>query len=146
MVKKKHTLTLLEVVIALSLTAILLAVLMGSATRLFVFRHRLESAKQEILTKKVIQERLTTLFASLENNRDISTGASIPKPTLYSEDGTKLSLQLDHLIDPEPAFSGKCSATIEVDNEKRLVLTLFGKEEKTARPEEIGRASSRERV
>lgn len=126
--RKKRAFTLLEVIISLSLTAILLAVLMGSATRLFSTRSRIETAKQEVLAKTFIQERLSSLFFTLAKHQSTEKGLPNKEPenVLNSLDGKSLTLWLDHQIDPNPAFCGKRKGEIFVDK-GRLVFRLIGK-------------------
>ena len=126
--RKKRALTLLEVIISLSLTAILLAILMGSATRLFSTRTRIETAKQEVLAKTLIQERLSSLFFSLTKQHSTENDF-LNKETegpLKSLDGKSLTVWLEHQIDLTPAFCGSRKGEIFLDNEK-LIFQLTGK-------------------
>lgn len=126
--RKKRAFTLLEVILSLSLTAILMTVLMGSAAHLFFARARVESAKQEILAKMFVQERLSTIFLSLDSPAPTENGL-FPQGTpasLHSEDGLSLTLWLERQIDSDPAFCGKRKGMLCVEKE-RLVFKLFGK-------------------
>lgn len=122
--KKKRPLTLLEVIISLSLTALLLTVLINSATRLFSTRARIESAKQEVLAKTLIQERLSTLFSELALHKGLPEKE--PQGPLESLDGKTLTLFLENQIDPDPSFCGSIKGELFVESEA-LIFQLAGK-------------------
>ncbi len=124
---KKRALTLFEVIISLALTAILLGVLMRSATRLFTTRNFVEHAKQEVLSKKMIQERLSTLFFSLRKHEPSEKGLSrtLPQGPLESNDGTTLTVWLAGLIDKDPSYCGQGKGELSLIGED-FVFTQFG--------------------
>ncbi|HAZ15707.1 MAG TPA: hypothetical protein DCY54_03625 [Parachlamydiales bacterium] len=113
--RRKRTLTLLEVVIALTLTSFLLTALLGGMSRLFSARSRLESAKEEILAKKSFHERLVNLFSHTVH--------------LDSLEGKEMLLYLDNLIDKESAFCGKAEGRLFIQG-NRLLFLLKGREKK----------------
>ena len=126
--RKKRALTLLEVIISLALTAILLTMLISSATRLFSTRTRIENAKQEVLAKTLIQERLSSLFSALAKYQPSEKGLpeKEPKGPLESIDGKSLTLFLENQIDANPFFCGSTKGEIFVENQN-LIFQLMGK-------------------
>lgn len=110
---RKSPFLLLEVLIGLSLSAILLTFLFSFFVESARMEKRLEMAHTAIAKRAHLQTRLQTIFNSLEGLR-----------TQQEENEMTLFVTYNNGIDPEPAFSGTVMGHIFVDAEKNLVLTL----------------------
>lgn len=128
---KKRSLTLLEVMIALSLTAILLSVIFTSYRQTTISQAKLEKAKIEVLTNKTIEQRLTYIFSHLtsekQHNNNKTEGESSPLYTLSlpTSKGVALILEYDNGIDPDPSFSHHIKSELYLSHKEELCLTTY---------------------
>lgn len=128
---KKRSFTLLEVVIALGLAAILFTALFGRMKHLFVTNQRLEKATTQVLAQKHVHERLSLLFHTLD-----LTNQGKKEPPLSSKDGTKLKIRFDNGVQRDRTLSGYIEGTIEIeknDKQKNLVINILDTEGNTHR-------------
>jgi hypothetical protein len=110
---QKKAALLLEVLIGLSLTAIILTSLFSFFVESVRLEMKLEKAREEMVARGNLQTRLETVF--------------IGSSRLYTDKSTqkkdkKLLLEFDNQIDPDPAFSGMIHGALYVDGGKNLVL------------------------
>jgi len=111
--KKKRPLSLLEVTIGLTLTAILLTALFSSFRQIIQTNVKLQKARNEMHGYFVLQMRLSQVFESVQNSR-------------LQGSETSIHFSFDNGIDPEPEFCQKVAALF-VANEKELSLKLQSK-------------------
>lgn len=127
---RKRSLTLLEVIIALVLAAILLSTLFTFYRNLFVTRSQIQTSKNISLQRVLTQERLTQIFGKLLSEVEEEKGV-----IFYTAGHNKaLSLILyfayDNGIDPDPQYCGTVKALLYLSLEKKLtLLTLPAREE-----------------
>jgi type II secretory pathway component PulJ len=113
-------LILLELLIALSLTAILLTILFSFFVETAKLDKKIETARQAIMDRNYLQVKLQTLFSSIDRSANA--------PYFYTQELEKektrgLVTIFDNGIDPDPAFSGTIQARLYLDENQNLCLT-----------------------
>ncbi len=127
-VKKKSPLTLIEVVIALGLMAIVFSTLFPFLIQTIRLSKSLETLKSNALSTSYFYSRLLPIFckadpSSFQLEKDESD--AIYKVTFTFENG----------LDPALIFSGKVSASIFTDQNNNLLLSLDSNDEKMVQQE-----------
>jgi type II secretory pathway component PulJ len=125
---KKHPLSLLEVVIALSLTAILMSVLFSFYRQSAVLNLKLEKNKQIVLERNVFQQRMMRVFDNLLWDKDQKKDFPISIHSKGDARGQTIQLTFDNGIEPSPEWGGRVSGRLFVDKNKQLVLETIGKD------------------
>jgi hypothetical protein len=118
---KKKALILFEILIALSLTAILLTFLFSFFVEAAKIEKKLDNARKEIAMRSHLQTRLQAI---------LSTVSPEQRPSLYTQDfpkekSTSLIAIFDNGIDPDPAFSGAIIGRVFLDAEQNLILATW---------------------
>lgn len=124
----RRNLTLLEVMIALSLTAILLSVLFTFYRETMLYKGKIQKVKEQTLSHQLVQQRLGHLFSAIhsgekeEKNSPFYLGNSSESslPALY--------VQYDNGIDPNPAFSHVLTSTLFYSKTKELYLSTASRD------------------
>ncbi|QVL55734.1 MAG: prepilin-type N-terminal cleavage/methylation domain-containing protein [Simkaniaceae bacterium] len=116
---KRYAFTLMELMIALSLAVIVLGVIFSSLYQNSVLNVKHENGAAIVMQKVHIQERLDQIFANIPSEE---------KRSIYTDEKGALHFRFDHGIDPEPAFCGMISGTLELINGD-LSLSLMGEKE-----------------
>ncbi|GAB5412379.1 MAG: hypothetical protein ChlgKO_14930 [Chlamydiales bacterium] len=119
---KRHSFTLIEVIIAFALLALVSTTLFTSYKKQILLKAELVKAETAVLQRKFLQERLSQILTSAE------------KPTL--DDDENLQFTFDNGIDPEKTFCHHVRAKLFCKNEKYL-LELTSLDGKTKREEEL---------
>lgn len=121
---KKKSIFLLEILIGLSLMALLLSFLFHSIFHIAKMETSLHRAREHLFSRQYLQMRI----------QDLLLGASEEKPpyTRVFEGEKKESLVLffDQGIDPDPLFSGKVWARLYLDEDKNVSLLISGEKER----------------
>jgi prepilin-type N-terminal cleavage/methylation domain-containing protein len=115
MPKRKRALTLLEVMIAMSLLAIILFFVLSPFKEIAILSGRVGKASEGVLSYHRVQTKLTRLFSQLEDEFHFENG----ELTCSSKIG----------VDPNPNLSSSIQAAILVDKEQNLVLEIWPKED-----------------
>jgi len=113
---KRYAFTLMELMIALSLTVIVLGVIFSSLYQNSVLNVKHEKGAAIVMQKIHIQERLDQIFANTSGKKTRS---------LYTDDNGTLHFQFDHGIDPDPEFCDMIPGKLELVKGD-LLLTLMG--------------------
>lgn len=118
---KKKPIFLLEVLIALSLTAILLTFFFSFFVQSVKIEKTLDQARMAISSRNHLQTRLQSILNSLVR------GSECYFYTKQFEKESSLSLVVifDNGIDPDPLFSGTVRGRIFIDEEKNLCLVTW---------------------
>lgn len=108
--------------IALSLTAVVLTFLFSFFVESARIEKKLDTARMAISNRGFLQTRLQTILSAID------TGSS--EPYLYTkqfekEKSISLITLFDNGIDPDPAYSGPIKARIFIDEEKNLCLATW---------------------
>ncbi len=131
--RKKHSLTLLEVCIAISLLGILLSSL-WSMYRRWMSTYQIQQEKQihihKILFLKQRLEQIATSLAAIpaENEQETNT---LFTPKQNSEGLPTVCFSYQNLLDFDPSFNGKVWSLLYVDPHKRLCLATWAPDHKT---------------
>lgn len=125
--RRKFSLTLIEVVVALSLTAILLSFLWQTYYHLQKQLLSMEKKKAESLQKLFIQEKISKLFSHIE--------AESGEKLLYtmkdrSRSHPTLVFKTTLPIDPDPDFSGLVLSGLYLSEQKELCLVHWASKDK----------------
>ncbi|MDP1608746.1 MAG: hypothetical protein Q8L98_05485 [Chlamydiales bacterium] len=86
---------------------------------------KLEKAKNALLQRQHLTQRLQSLFTSMIPSRD---GAALYTKVFPKETHSSLIVSFDHGIDPDPAFSGPSLGRIFIDKQNQLCLAIWPKE------------------
>lgn len=131
MTLRKRSFILLEILISLSLLAILLSFLFNAMAEQIKAEVRVSDARKILLARQQLQSRLQDLFLSI-------TPAHFPPiytKIFPNQKKASLILYFDNGIDPDPAFSGPILGRVYIDEENNLALGLWPLEkEKKNRP------------
>jgi hypothetical protein len=116
---KKRPLTLLEVIIALSLTGVLLSVLFGFYKHLSFSNVSITAAKQTVLYREWTQEKLAQVFS-----------AALPKEgfctvSLEKSIGKALSFHYDNGPDPDPNYCHVVRGALHLNSKNELCLITW---------------------
>lgn len=112
---KRRSLTLLEVVIAFSLTAVLLSFLFFQYQKMSFANMETQKLQETFFPRHLLQARLAQVFASLVTEDK--------EPAFYFNEN-KLHFHFDQGIDPDPALCDEVSASLYVNRDKQLVLDI----------------------
>lgn len=121
----KKPFLLFEILIALSLMAILLSVLFSFMVQSLRVEKKMEQARAAILERQNLQIRLQDLFTTLSPQEGC--------PTLHTqlfpkEKKESLVVFFDNGIDPDPLFSGIVLGRIYLDEQNQLCLVYWPRE------------------
>lgn len=105
---------MMELMIALSLTVIVLGIIFSSLYQNATLKSNLEKGEEVVMTRARIQERLDQVFANVDR--------------FYTDKEKVLHFKYDNGIDPNPLFSGLISGMIIVEKGD-LYLALIGEDE-----------------
>lgn len=110
--------------IALSLTAILLTFLFSFFVQNAKIEKKLDIARMCTITRGNLQTRLQTVFTAIDRG---SGEACFYTKLFEKEKHSSLLVLFDNGIDPDPAFSGVIQGRIYLDSEKNLNLITWPK-------------------
>lgn len=122
MIRKKRTAILLELLIALSLTAMLLTFLFSFLVESAKIEKKLDKARMAITARGHLQTRLQSVLSSLSHN---SLEAPLYTQTFDKEKQPSLVAFFDNGIDPDPAFSGAVLGRLFLDEKQNLSLAIW---------------------
>ena len=114
----------MEVMIALSLTAVVVAVLLSVYRNQQMSSSKLHALKQKVMTRQCLQQRLTQIFNHLDRENEEEVPAC-------QTDKDVLVLKYDNGMDHDPSFSGEGHAELYVNKQQELCLLTKGKDLKT---------------
>lgn len=115
---KKRPLILFEILIALSLTAILLTFLFSFFVESARMEKKLDTARMAISNRAHLQTRLQSVFSSLSQE-------GLYTKQFGKEKGTSLVAFFDNGIDPDPAYSGSIIGRLFIDEENNLSFATW---------------------
>jgi hypothetical protein len=124
--KKKKPLILFELLIALSLTAILLTFLFSFFVESAKLEKKLEKARIAINERSYLQTRLQNVLCLVDQG---SISPYFYTKVFEKEKQLSLVTIFDNGIDPDPLFSGPINGRVFMDEEKNLCLSLWPLEE-----------------
>ncbi len=116
---KKRPLILLEIMIALSLTALLLTTLARFFAGCLKMDQKIEQLRSSLAGRQKVQVCLSSIFTSM---------APLPGSAALctlDDEGTSLGLSFDNGIDPDPKFSGQVIGKLFVDESSNLCLAIW---------------------
>src|SRR5438876_491031 len=99
--RKKKALTLLEVMIALSLSAIVLTTLLSVYKEISLNQVKLERRKETVLNHKMVQQRLIRLFSAIRGKEGTKESPLYTSDFIESE-GAALFIEFDNGLDLDP--------------------------------------------
>ena len=108
--------------IALSLTAILLTFLFSFLVESAKLEKKLDGARFEIASRQHLQTRVQAVLTSIRRD---STVAPFYTKALGDEKNESLIALFDNGIDPDPAFSGPVLGRIYLDGDQNLALAIW---------------------
>lgn len=112
--QKKHSFTLLEFLVSISLTAIIIALLLTFTFHFFTSQRKVKIAKQELLSQIDLQVRLRQLFSEMVFPKEHS---------FYLEPKTEtLNFLFKAQPGPDPLFNGLLQGSLFVDKNNALIL------------------------
>lgn len=120
---KKRTLTLVEVMIALGIASLLLAVLFPYLTDTIRIKKKLEIEKSYVFSKAHAQERLGILFSQMPTSSEFKTMQEEDQPL-------KLLFEFDNGYDHDDRFRGLVKGCLFLDSQGKLLLEIEKEEEK----------------
>ena len=124
MKKRKSALTLLEVMIALSLTGMLLFILFGLFKNMFIQSKGIQTTKEGVLYRSFTQQRLSQALAKVKEDE------AEKKPILYQEgyEGcpSALFIHYDNGVDSSHAFSHEVQEVFYLNNKGCFCSDLIG--------------------
>lgn len=119
MQRKKRALTLLETLIALSLTSLILSFLFSFLVETSRTEKKLEEARAKVTQRGYFQMRMQSLLSSIDKN---SLDPFFYTTLLESSSQPVLEVLFDHGIDPDPLFCGVLRGEIYLDEKNNLTL------------------------
>lgn len=119
---KKRPFLLFEILIALSLTAILLTFLFSFFVESVKIEKKLDAARTEITARQHLQTRLQAVLTGIHRE---SAEAPFYTQLLQEEMKESLMAVFDNGIDPDPAFSGPVIGRIYLDEQSNLSLATW---------------------
>ena len=133
--KIKRAFTLLELLIAMSLSAILLTILFRFLVSNAHVERQIEKAQGFLLERQRLQERLESLLTNIEPQL-------LDHPSFYTDpisNNKTLSLiaVFNAGIDPDPAYSGPNTARLYLTKEGNFCLTQWPLKEEGSRTETL---------
>ena len=120
--KKKRPFLLLEILVALSLMAMLLSLLFSFLVQSLRVESKMEKAREQILERQNLQVRIQDILTSL---RITGKGSPLYTQKFPKEENYSLIALFDNGIDPEPPFSGAVIGRIYIDENQDLVLSYW---------------------
>ncbi len=121
---KRYTFTLMELMIALSLSVIVLGVIFSSLYQNSVLNVKHEKGAAIVMQKVHIQERLDQIFANISGK---------DKSSIYTDEKGVLHFEFDHGIDPDPIFCDIISGKLELVKEDLFLILMRGKKMRSER-------------
>ncbi len=118
---KKRAFYLFEILIGLTLMAMILSFLFTSMARSAKFEAKIESARNALFERGSLQTRLQDLFFSVQRDRQ----HPIYTQRFPGEKKTSLVAVFDNGIDPDPVFSGAVLGRIFLDEQRNLALVTW---------------------
>lgn len=113
---------MLEILVGLSLTAVLLTLLFSFLVESAKLETKLDTARATILAREHLHMQLQTIFSSIDRS-------SLKEPFYTKhfpeEKGDSLVVLFDGGIDPDPAFSGSVVGRIYLDETNNLSLVTW---------------------
>jgi hypothetical protein len=127
MLRKKRALSLLEIIIALALTAILVSVLFSFYRQSSVISLQLEQAKQKILSQEMFQERMAQVFNQVHLEAE---KGDLPLYTSFfgDADGAVLNVSYDNGVDHQPEFCDTIKGMLYLNHKKEICFLMKSKE------------------
>lgn len=125
---KRRALTLLEVMIAFSLTAILLSFLFSQFQKMSFASIETQKVQEIFFSRHLLQTRLAQVFAAVVTDDK--------EPSFYFDE-KKLHFHFDQGVDPVPALCNEVTAFLYVNSDKNLVLDIFSLDGQTTRTEKL---------
>lgn len=113
---------LLEILIGLSLTAVLLTVLFTFFVESARLEKKLDTARTTVLARQHLQTQLQSIFSSID--RSLSREPFYTK-RFPQEKKDSLVVLFDNGIDPDPAFSATVMGRIYLDEQNQLILATW---------------------
>lgn len=129
---KKRAILLFEILISLSLTAILLTFLFSFFVESTRMEARLEKARAQVMARHHLQTRLQHVLSSLDRG---AMGAPLYTQQFDREKQESLVAIFDNGIDPDPAFSGSIKGRIFLDEKNHLCLVSQPMNEESSKTE-----------
>jgi type II secretory pathway pseudopilin PulG len=120
----KRTFLLLELLIALSLTAILLAVLFRFFAGSVQMDRKVEEARASLYERQHFQTRASNIFSSIVPRSALPPSSGSSFHTLDEKTPGIVAI-FDNGIDPDPAFSGPILGKVFLDADDNLALALW---------------------
>lgn len=121
--KRKHPFTLLEMVIGMSLAALLIGFLFTTFQQTALGNSKIKPAQKEVHQRVCLQIRLSTLFGSLEFERNKTDFYTAPHPESYNE---ALYFSFKQEVDANPDFIGLVNGVLFVKQPQgQLCLDTF---------------------
>lgn len=121
--RKKHSLTLLEVMIALILAGALLSSLLTFYSQISRKKLELIELKQSVLPVEKMRQRLNHLFAHAELNNHTQIFTTLPHSDAL---GSALFFSYDYGVDPDPDISGLVKGMLYLNDRHQLCLVTWG--------------------
>lgn len=121
---KKRSFILLELMVALGLTAILLSVLFRFFAGSVRIDQQIDQARSVLFQRQHLQTRLSMIFTSVVPRSSLSNSTGSSFYTL-EENSPGIVIVFDNGIDPEPLFSGPVLGKIFIDADQRLSLIIW---------------------
>lgn len=132
--RKKKALTLLEVMISLSLMAVIITFIFSAFRQVTVANVKIQSAREVVLINKTIEQRLCRLFANIHVEKEvpIDKNAKEKPPSFYTEstaDSNGLALFMESLngVDPDSDFCDLVKTQLYLSKKNELCLVTIGK-------------------
>ena len=127
---RKRPLILFELLIALSLVSILLALLFRFITNSIKVETKIEEARAALYPKEYLHTRLSSLFTALVPR------SFVKNSSFYTLEQGGIAAIFDNGIDPDPLFSGAIRSKLTVE-QGRLYLTFLPLEEENPQRKEL---------
>jgi type II secretory pathway component PulJ len=119
---KKKPLILFEILIALSLTAILLTFLFSFFVESAKIEKKLDTARMAITARNHLQTRLQAILSSITHD---SFQSPLYTKQFERESQPSLVAVFDNGIDPDPAYSGPILGRLFLDDDHNLTLATW---------------------
>lgn len=119
---KKRSLIFFEILIALSLTAILLTFLFSFFVESAKIEKKLDTARLAITSRAFLQTRLQSVLGAISHD---ACDAPLYTKRFEKEEHMSLVAVFDNGIDPDPAFSGAILGRLFLDAEHNLTLATW---------------------
>lgn len=120
--RKKRTFILFEILIALSLTAVLLTFLFSFFAESAKIENKLDRARMAITARGHLQTRLQSLLSSISPP---SFESPLYTEAFEKENSLSLVAIFDNGVDPDPAFSGPILGRLFLDEQSNLSLATW---------------------